>query len=389
MTLLLLGLVRSFEEYPRPRPASIVLFGIGLGLTFGSRIMGGMAGFYALAALALITGVELRAVGARTTIARLGRFAGTLLPGFVLAYLVMGFIWPWSVLHPLNPLHALQYFSHFFEKPWPEMFAGAVIAVPDMPRGYVPTLFALTLPEVLLALGSAGTAGAFIAACRGSLPLNRRAVLLLVATAATLPVAVAVATRPAMYNGVRHFVFVMPPLAALGGLAGAWLIDRAKLWGRLPAAAVGAVFLLGVAVPAADMVRLHPYQYTHFNRASGGIAMADARYMLDYWGLSFKQAAEALRRGLAERGATPPRDRPWLVAVCGPQRPAEVALGPEFETDWRPERADFALVLAEFYCLEIDAPILAEIRRDGVVYARAYDLRGRSVPTLLTMPPPS
>ncbi len=31
--------------------------------------------------------------------------------------------------------------------------------------------------------------------------------------------------RPAMYNGIRHFMFVLPPLAVLGGLAAAYLLD--------------------------------------------------------------------------------------------------------------------------------------------------------------------
>ena len=73
-----------------------------------------------------------------------------LLPGLILGYLVMGLIWPWSIMEPDNPFRALTYFSHFFEKPWKEMFDGALVSVPDMPWSYLPTLFALQLPEVLL-----------------------------------------------------------------------------------------------------------------------------------------------------------------------------------------------------------------------------------------------
>ena len=64
----------------------------------------------------------------------------------------MGLIWPWSIMEPGNPFQALTYFSHFFEKPWKEMFDGAIVSVPDMPWSYLPTLFALQLPEVLLVL---------------------------------------------------------------------------------------------------------------------------------------------------------------------------------------------------------------------------------------------
>jgi hypothetical protein len=44
------------------------------------------------------------------------------------------------------------------------------------------------------------------------------------------------------------------------------------------------------------------------------------------------------------------------------------------------------MMLGEFYCAKLDAPVLFEVVRDGVVYARVYDIRGRSIATLLTVP---
>ena len=44
-------------------------------------------------------------------------------------------------------------------------------------------------------------------------------------------------------------------------------------------------------------------------------------------------------------------------------------------------------MLGEFYCATFDAPGIAEVTREGVVYARAYDIRGRSFTTLFTIPP--
>ena len=43
-------------------------------------------------------------------------------------------------------------------------------------------------------------------------------------------------------------------------------------------------------------------------------------------------------------------------------------------------------MLGEFYCTTFDAPVLVEIAREGVVYARVYDIRGRSFTNLLTVP---
>jgi hypothetical protein len=387
MAILLLGMVRAFQEYPRPVPATVALTGLGIGLTIGTRIIGAIAGFYALGAVLLILAVEMRGCGIRTAAGRFGRFALRLLPALALAYLVMGLIWPWSVLAPLNAVRAAEYFSHFFEKPWKEMFDGSLLPVPDMPRSYVPTLLVLKIPEAMLILGIGGIAGALVVMCRRDLPASRRAALLLVAIAATLPVAITVLMRPAMYNGIRHLVFVTPPLAALGGMAGAWLLLRMRQFGR-PALAATVAALVGLAaLPAIDMVRLHPYQYTHFNQFAGGIRAADEHYMIDYWGLAFKQAAQELRARLVERLETPTSRRRWRIAVCGPHPPAQVELGPEFLTTWDSKGADFALMLGEFYCRELNAPILVEIEREGVVYARVYDIRARSVLSLFREPP--
>ena len=389
MALLLLGLVRAFQEYPRPAPATVALCGIGLGLCIGSRVIGAIAGIYFLAALALVYGAELRGSDLRAATRRAGQFLLLLLAALVLGYVVMGLVWPWAVLKPGNPLSAAEYFSHFFERPWKERFDGMVVAVPDMPRSYVPTLFALKEPELLLLLGVGGAAGAFVAATRRGLAASRRAALLLLALAAFLPIAMAVVMRPPMYNGIRHFVFVTPPLAALGGLAGAWLFARLKAYGRTALASGAALLLAGVAAPGVEMVRLHPYQYTHFNHLAGGIRAGDERYMLDYWGLAFKQATQELREKLDSMHIKQPAsERPWRVAVCGPNVPAAVELGPAFITNWQAKGADFALVLGEFYCADIKAPILVEIAREGVVYARVYDIRERTISSIFTLPPP-
>jgi hypothetical protein len=382
----LLGIVRAFEQYPRATPATVALTGIGIGLAVGSRVMGGFAVLDALLPLVFIVAVRARASAPKHALAECGSFLLAFFPGVILAYLVMGLVWPWSVVAPLNPFHAVEYFSNFFEKPWRELFDGQLIPVPDMPRSYVPTLVALQLPEILLALGLCGIATVIVAVAtrdRGS--AGHRAALLAVMLAATLPILITIAARPAMYNGIRHFVFVLPPLAVLGGLAGARIAQRLEPFGRAALVASALVLLVGAISPVIAMARLHPYEYTHFNRIAGGAAGARPRFMLDYWGLSLTQASRQLRARIADRGEQPPRGT-WTVAVCGPHPPVTVALGAQFTTTWHPKGADFAMMLGEFYCAKLDAPVLFEVERDGVVYARVYDIRSRSIATLLTVP---
>ena len=388
MIVLMMGLVRLAEEYPNPSPRTVLIVGLGAGLSVGSRILGGLALVYALIGFIPLFIEETRIKGAREATRRFIHVLYLLMPGLVLGYLIMGLIWPWSIIEPGNPFRALTYFSHFFEKPWKELFDGALVSVPDMPWSYLPTLFALQLPEVMLALTIAGVVATFAMLPRADVPARRKTIVLMVTLAATLPLVIAMVKRPALYNGIRHFIFLIPPMAVLGGLAFEWTMnwmrDNRRSW--QPAAL--AVFVFGLLLSLGEMIRLHPYQYTHFNHIAGTVRAADDRFMLDYWGLALKQASDGLREQLVEKQEVPPQGRKWKVAVCGPQRPAQVALGPDFNIGWDSHAADFAMTLGEFYCKGLTAPVMLEIKRDDVVFARVYDIRGRSISSLLSVPAP-
>src|SRR5579871_5648288 len=117
MVILMLGLVRLAEEYPHPSPRTVLILGLGAGLSIGSRILGSLALLYALVGFMPLLIDEVRRLGAREAASRFVKVAYALLPGLVLSYLVMGLIWPWSIVKFDNPLEAATYFSHFFEKP--------------------------------------------------------------------------------------------------------------------------------------------------------------------------------------------------------------------------------------------------------------------------------
>ncbi|MBR0934835.1 glycosyltransferase family 39 protein [Bradyrhizobium jicamae] len=388
MIILIMGLVRLADEYPAPSPRTILIAGFGAGLSLGCRVLGGLALIYAVIGFIPLWIEDYRTQGAREAARRFVHVAYVLVPGLVFGYLVMGLIWPWSIMEPGHPLEAVTYFSHFFEKPWKEMYDGALVSVPDMPWSYLPTLFALQLPEVLLALLAGAVVITFMSLSRRDVPARRKTIMLMLTLAAMLPLVIAMVKRPALYNGIRHFIFVIPPMTVLAGVAFAramdWLGENRRAW--QPAAL--AVFAFGLLLPLSEMIRLHPYQYTHFNHIAGTVRTADNYFMLDYWGLALKQASDGLREQLAERQEAPPANRKWKVAVCGPQRPAQVALGPDFTIGWDSNAADFAMTLGEFYCKGLTAPVMVEIKRDDVVFARVYDIRGRSISSLLAIPAP-
>jgi dolichyl-phosphate-mannose-protein mannosyltransferase len=388
MIALMLGLVRLGEEYPAPSPQTILIVGLCAGLSIGSRVLGGLALIYAVIGFLPIWIADAREHGARKMIHRLAHVLYVLIPGLLLGYLVMGLIWPWSIMKFDNPIEAVTYFSAFFEKPWKELFDGALVSVPDMPWSYLPTLFAIKTPETMNLLFAIGLGSALIALARRDVSANRKTMLAILMLAATLPLMIAMVKRPALYNGIRHFIFVLPPMAVLAGVGFSVVIERLRPHGVLPLLAVNGLFAASLMLPLTEMIRLHPYEYTYFNHVAGTVRAADANYMLDYWGLAFKQASEELRAKLEEAQEVPPYGRKWKVAVCGPQRPAQVALGPAFNIGWDSQAADFAMTLGEFYCKGLNAPVMVEIKRDDVVFARVYDIRGTSISSLLAVPAP-
>lgn len=382
MIVLLLAVVRAFDEYPNPTARSMALAGVAIGAAFGTRILAVVAAPYVAFGLLMIAAADVPAVGAREAAKRMLHFVVRMLPALAIAYLIMALLWPWSILEPLNPVRAAIYFDSFFEKPWRELYQGLAIPVTQMPADYLPRMFAFKLALPMLALGLGGLVGMAVAILRRDTSPKRRAALFIVALGALLPIAVALISRPALYNGLRHFVFLLPPFAVAGGLAAAWLIEWARA--RKPVlAALAAIFAAGIVLPVSHMVRLHPYQYVYYNELVGGVPGAYDKFMLDYWGLAFKQAGEALRETVAARGEAKPAGRKWRVAVCGPQRGPQVALGPDYETTADPRGADFVMALGVFYCRTLDAPLVAEIQREDVVFARVYDIRGRDITDLL------
>jgi hypothetical protein len=381
MIFLLYTFVRAFDEYPRPKPMTIVLFGVALGLLIGTRVIGGIAILFAGTGLLVYLIAEARTLGIRASVSRAATLVGRLALALPLAYVVMAIVWPWAVQSPLNPFKAIAYYSNFWEKPWRELYDGMQILIPQMPRTYLPKLCLLKIPEIVGGLAIASIAGSIVMIVRGLGTPAKRAALALLVAAALLPILITVMTRPVLYNGVRHFLFVMPPIAVLAGVAVAYILEKIRAYSR-PAALAGAAALsLAAGVTVVDMVRIHPYQYALFNQAAGGVRGAADRYMLDYWALGFKEASETLLEKIKEQKLVKPANRKWKVAVCGPAAVVALELGEDFEATNDAKGADFAVSLGTFYCAELFAPIVNEVRRDSVVFARVYDIRRLSFET--------
>jgi hypothetical protein len=214
---------------------------------------------------------------------------------------VMLLLWPWALDDPLgNPLRAGRAFSHFWSS-MPVLYDGRLLLSGEVSRFYLPRWFSLVLPEsyaIAFLLGALALLRIVRRRPRGTWPAAARvkaAQAGWLAALATLPLVVVVVARTPLYDGPRHFLFVVPLLAVLAGTSAAAYL-REYRWSVAKAGAVAALGGSGL-VTAVDMVELHPYQTVYFNRAvAGGLPNAITQWEGDYWGLSYKEGAEWLVR---------------------------------------------------------------------------------------------
>ena len=355
-------------QLPRPGKGTVVGLGLALGAAMGLRVGGLFALFY------LGTGVLLMVWSRSRSLAEALRFISQALPrlllGLVLALIVMAITWPWSVMGWHNLFDAATKFSHFnFDMK--TQLAGTLYPISQLPRTYLAHYLLLRVPELLLL----GLLAAAVLTARGlwrspgqRLPGLRLPVAALpripVVLAALFPIVFSLATAPALYNGIRHFSFVLPPLAVLAGLGLDALLSALK--SRRPLLLAATALLLSVGTDnLLLMLRLHPYQYVAYNHLAGGLEGAFRRYELDYWNDGARESAHLLNHLLSDELGTAPAG--LTVAFCGESVQINEFLDPRFRVvrDW--PSADFFVAATQTGCdRAMNGTLIGQVTRDEV-----------------------
>lgn len=275
-----------------PEKAGLVAwarFGLAAGLTLAVRAVGFLLFFYAVLALAAwVLGVRPRAAVLRAHGARIA-------VGFALATTVAAVValalWPRLLVEPVATLTDTLLRTNSYPWPGSVLFRGVYYSGHELPSSYLAVWFWISTPlATLLGLGLA------VASARAWLPFELGAWLraALVVFAVLFPPCYATLQHATIYDGIRHFLFVLPPLVVLAAAGWSGALARVARLGRRVPLAVGALLAATVAEPALWYVRSHPYEYTYFNPLVGGLARASHGYDTDYWGLSLRSAAETL-----------------------------------------------------------------------------------------------
>jgi hypothetical protein len=371
-------LCRIVPDLPRPPLPVVAKFGIAVGLTLGVRVGGLLLVAYAAEAGAIHC--LWRIAETRRPLAGLSDAATGMvrlvLPMLVLAYPVMLLFWPWAQLDPLrNPMQSLASFSHEIF-PFPTLFAGSYVPAGDLPWTYLPTFVVLALPELTLALALIAVPAAIVCECRRPGGPDRAATIqkLVLATAIIFPVAYAAWIKAVLFDGMRHFIFVLPPIAVAAALTADGLIDRlATGWPRRVAFGLTGVYTLG---HLAIMGLLHPDEYVYYNGLVGGVAGAQTLFKTDYWANSYAEAVRGLTDYLQTEYGAEFEDHQFTVAVCGPPISADYFFPENFVFSKDRQHADFFIAFTKDECNKaLPGKEIYRVERLGALLSIVLDRR--------------
>jgi hypothetical protein len=380
-------LCRVIATLPAPPLRLVLKLGAALGVALGIRVAAVLVGPY------LLLGLMLYLIGFWHQERDLGRIPGQVWtvvrhvwPAAVVAYVLMGVFWPWGVMSPLNPFEALRDFSKLPINV-DTLVAGIWVKATQVPRDYLPDYLLVNLPEVVL-VGLLATAvlaaGGLISRIRrravlptGTGPAElRRIQLLVLAVAAFFPIVFFIFFKPTAYNGIRHFLFVVPPLAVLSaiGMDHLWtaLSRTGERLGRLFAAVLTVVLVAQTWV----MAQLHPDEYVYYNMLTGGVKGAQGAYELDYWGNSLVEATKDLAEYIAMENGDKPITKVYKVAVCGHRLSAAYFFPEYMEFTKNLEDADFLVAFTQANChRHFEGHQIISVERFGVALSVVKDRR--------------
>ena len=393
MMVATLFLVRCARALPTPRGLDVAAFGLFAGAALGVRSLGLLLIVYL--ALAIIVYLPWGDRGRRARAHFAARSVLTMFPALALAYTIMILAWPWAALSPLNPIRGLFAFSEFHYS-IRTLFAGQIYQMGNVPRIYVPGYVLIRVPLITLAGASLALISFFLRPFeRGG--TQRWRDIAIVSLAVIVPIGCQAAFDGPAFTGMRHFLFVLPPIATLAGVGFSQLLDGLESRGRRLASAAAVALISGCFLwEGALLVRLHPYESLSYNALVGGLQGAFRRYDMDYWFNSMPEAIHQLEAYLRTQKPLDPTQplKIYSVAVCGERLTFDRTVTlPQLKWDFRSawKDSEFFIATTHMNCdRDLDGEIVGTVERFGVPIAYVKDRRaivGRAAPSLASAPP--
>ena len=225
----------------------------------------------------------------------------------VLAYFVSILWWPYALESPISgPLKALKVMSNFPLSIY-TLFEGHKIDTVLLPLHYLPKWLLIGLPLYLLL----GFIGGTISVIDISKKINST-YLWMIIFVTLFPVLYILYKNSVLYDGFRHVMFLIPPMAVTAAIFFIYVFDGISNKGFKYAFA--GITLVLIILPARFMFANHPNEYVYFNEIAGGIKNSYGNYETDYYMNSINQGYKWLLKN--ELSKVPSKDTIVIATNC-------------------------------------------------------------------------
>ncbi|MCF8296935.1 MAG: hypothetical protein K9J13_05250, partial [Saprospiraceae bacterium] len=280
-------IVLLLKELPKFKIKRIIFLILAISISIAIRVSGLLLIFYLFIFVFIYWLIPVIKERSLSTHINKGVRLGIFTMGIgIIAYLMTAIFWPYMQTDIFAPIIVLSKVSNFEVFNSHELFNGKWINAWEIPWYYIPKWIIITVPLFILT-------GLFLII----LPYFQKRINIkgidlipfsfLFFTIIFLILFV-IFKNSNVYNGVRHLLFVFPPLIVCSALAWDYLLKILKpSIFYFTTIAFLALFLIQ---PFVWMIANHPYQSMYFSPAIGGNEGAFKKYETDYWGLSTKEA---------------------------------------------------------------------------------------------------
>ena len=281
-------MVDALEQDTKGKTKKLLLASFFLGIATSIRVLGPLAGLL----------VFIYFLSKSKTIKNFRAWRSFIFYGF-LSVLVALATWPYLWENPIG--NFISVFSFMSDNPTnlPVLFGGKTYPASALPRRYFPFMLTTTFTEPTWFLFAIGVIYGFwslfkerkqnIQAFR-----NKAITLSLTFSVFLIILAYVLIRKPSMYDGIRHFLFIISPIFIFVGFGFQFLAERINAWitpSKWLYAVLGVLLLLPGALGIAKM---HPYEYAYYNSFVGGTDGVFRSYETEYWLTCYKQAVEEL-----------------------------------------------------------------------------------------------
>lgn len=199
---------------------------------------------------------------------------------FIISNFLLVITWPYLGLNYFKNLNNIFHVNASYDK-WDNkiLFNGELISKEDRPQSYLFTYLLYTTPFYILILG-------ILSLVKFS---KEQKLKVLIIFSMFLNFILYLILKPVIYNGIRHFIFLIPHLVLLA-VFGLWDLQINTFKDKFKNLVI-IVTSVSVLWTGWQFIKLFPIHYSYFNELSGGTVNNLTRYETDYWGASYKEAA--------------------------------------------------------------------------------------------------